>query len=63
MLGVPVLVWACGVGPRPLIFPMKPRILITNDDGIHSPGLEALVRVLAKHGRVTVAAPEVSVSP
>ena len=37
---------------------MKPRILITNDDGIHSPGLEALVRVLSKHGRVTVAAPD-----
>lgn len=33
------------------------RILITNDDGIQSPGLEALVKVLHKEHEVIVAAP------
>ena len=33
------------------------RILITNDDGIQSPGLEALVKVLHKEHQVIVAAP------
>ena len=35
----------------------KPQILLTNDDGIHSPGLWAAARELAKLGYVTVAAP------
>jgi 5'/3'-nucleotidase len=36
----------------------KPQILLTNDDGIRSPGLWAAASVLASLGRVTVAAPE-----
>ncbi len=33
------------------------RILVTNDDGIHSPGLHALAQRLAAEGEVTVFAP------
>lgn len=33
------------------------RVLLTNDDGIFSPGLAAMARVLRKMGEVTVAAP------
>jgi 5'-nucleotidase len=33
-------------------------ILVTNDDGIHSPGLTALVRALAEMARVIVVAPD-----
>ncbi len=36
----------------------KPQILLTNDDGIRSPGLWAAARSLASLGFVTVAAPE-----
>jgi 5'-nucleotidase len=36
---------------------MRPRILLTNDDGIHSPGLHAAVRAARALGDVTVAAP------
>lgn len=35
----------------------KPQILLTNDDGIHSPGLWAAAQELSKLGYVTVAAP------
>jgi 5'-nucleotidase len=34
------------------------EILITNDDGIHAPGLEALANALARVGRLTVVAPD-----
>lgn len=34
------------------------RILVTNDDGIHAPGLRALVEALRDVGEVTVVAPE-----
>ena len=34
-----------------------PRILVTNDDGIHSPGIVALAEALEKIGEVTVVAP------
>src|SRR5271154_225190 len=34
-----------------------PNILITNDDGIHAPGLRALVEALAGLGTITVVAP------
>lgn len=34
-----------------------PRILVTNDDGIHSPGLLAAVEAIASFADVTVAAP------
>jgi len=36
----------------------KPQILLTNDDGIRSPGLWAAARALAALGYVTVAAPK-----
>lgn len=38
------------------------RILITNDDGILAPGIEALYRALADLGEVAVVAPETSQS-
>jgi 5'/3'-nucleotidase len=34
-----------------------PNILITNDDGIHAPGLRALVNALASQATITVVAP------
>jgi 5'-nucleotidase len=37
---------------------MKPRVLVTNDDGIHSAGLRELVRHLAVDNDVLVVAPE-----
>jgi 5'-nucleotidase len=36
---------------------MKPCILVTNDDGIHSPGLRAAVAALAPLGELVVVAP------
>jgi 5'-nucleotidase len=36
----------------------KPLILITNDDGIHAPGIVALVEVALKFGDVIVVAPD-----
>lgn len=38
------------------------RILITNDDGIYSPGIAALARVASRFGEVTVIAPDVEQS-
>ena len=38
------------------------RILISNDDGIYSPGLVALARVAAKFGDVRIVAPDVEQS-
>jgi 5'-nucleotidase len=38
------------------------RILVTNDDGIHSPGLAALARVASRFGDVRVVAPDVEQS-
>lgn len=38
------------------------RILITNDDGVFSPGLIALTRVAARFGKVRVVAPDVEQS-
>ena len=32
-------------------------ILVTNDDGIHAPGLEALIQAVKKYGKVIVVAP------
>ena len=34
-----------------------PRILVTNDDGVHSEGIHALAQVLAPFGEVTIVAP------
>jgi 5'-nucleotidase len=38
------------------------RILITNDDGIYSPGIAALAKVARRFGEVTVIAPDVEQS-
>src|SRR5262245_22644920 len=38
--------------------PAAPLILISNDDGIHSDGLQALADAVAAHGRVVVVAPD-----
>src|SRR3989304_5206661 len=38
------------------------RILLTNDDGIYSPGIAALKRVIKDLGDVTVVAPDVEQS-
>jgi len=38
------------------------RILISNDDGIYSPGLTALAKAASKFGKVTVVAPDVEQS-
>lgn len=37
---------------------MQPNILVTNDDGIDSPGLHAVVEAIAPLGRVVVVAPD-----
>ncbi|MFQ5604782.1 MAG: 5'/3'-nucleotidase SurE [bacterium] len=37
---------------------MKPKILLTNDDGIHAPGLAALHSQIRKIGEVVVVAPD-----
>lgn len=37
---------------------MPPHFLITNDDGVHAPGLLALVQEIRKLGEVTVVAPD-----
>ena len=36
----------------------KPLILITNDDGITSPGIRALMQVMSELGKVVVVAPD-----
>jgi 5'-nucleotidase len=38
--------------------PPAPIILVSNDDGVHSDGLQALTREVAAHGRVVVVAPD-----
>ncbi len=38
------------------------KILISNDDGIYSPGIAALARIASKVGQVTVVAPDVEQS-
>src|SRR5437773_9993546 len=38
------------------------RILVTNDDGIYSPGIAALAQVVARFGEVRVVAPHVEMS-
>jgi 5'-nucleotidase len=41
---------------------MKLRILISNDDGIYSPGIVALARVASRFGEVRIVAPDVEQS-
>lgn len=36
----------------------RPRILVCNDDGIHGPGLPALIAAMRRVGEVTVSVPE-----
>ncbi len=36
----------------------KPLILITNDDGIHAPGLRTLITLMRQLGDVLVVAPD-----
>jgi 5'-nucleotidase len=38
------------------------RILVSNDDGVHSPGLHALARVAQRYGGVRIVAPDVEQS-
>jgi 5'-nucleotidase len=38
------------------------RILVSNDDGVHSPGIHALARVAERYGDVRVVAPDVEQS-
>jgi 5'-nucleotidase len=37
---------------------MKPLILVTNDDGINAPGINALARVMSEIGEVYIVAPD-----
>src|SRR4051794_20289414 len=41
---------------------MKRKILISNDDGIYSPGIAALARVASRFGQVRIVAPDVEQS-
>jgi len=43
--------------PHPYLFQMKPRILITNDDGVNSSGLLAAYEAVKGLGEVTIVAP------
>src|SRR5438874_13624613 len=38
------------------------RILITNDDGVYSPGIAALAQVASRFGEVRIVAPDVAMS-
>src|SRR5437868_2711512 len=40
----------------------KPLVLVTNDDGVHAPGIRALAAALASLGEVCVVAPDREVS-
>jgi 5'-nucleotidase len=40
------------------MYDRRPRILVTNDDGIHSPGLTSLAKALRSIGEVWVVAPD-----
>jgi 5'-nucleotidase len=42
--------------------PKAMRILITNDDGVYSPGLAALAEIASSHGDVRIVAPDVEMS-
>ena len=36
----------------------KPLILVTNDDGIHAPGIRSLIGIVREFGHVVVVAPD-----
>src|SRR6188768_3062459 len=44
------------------IRPVNMRILVTNDDGIYSPGIAALAKVASRFGEVRIVAPDVEQS-
>src|SRR4051812_15401726 len=44
------------------IIKVKRRILISNDDGIYSPGIAALAKVASSFGEVRIVAPDVEQS-
>src|SRR5881398_3218996 len=51
--------------PRPCCYTWRflmPRILVTNDDGVHSDGIHALAGALRALGEVLVVAPHVEAS-
>jgi len=41
---------------------VKRRILISNDDGIYSPGVSALAKIASRFGEVRIVAPDVEQS-
>ena len=43
---------------KPTELKEKPLILVTNDDGISAPGINALIAVMSQIGRVVVVAPD-----
>ena len=45
-----------------MLLTVSMRILVTNDDGIYSPGIAALARIATKFGEVRVVAPDVEQS-
>ncbi len=45
-----------------MVTQLRMRILVTNDDGIYSPGIAALAKVALKFGEVRVVAPDVEQS-
>ena len=54
------------IRPKPLrrsfLINVKRRILISNDDGIYSPGISALAKVASRFGEVRIVAPDVEQS-
>ena len=46
----------------PLAGQVPYRILITNDDGVYSPGIAALAQVASRFGEVRIVAPDVEMS-
>jgi 5'-nucleotidase len=54
----PVVLVLALLVPIWLVADERPRILVVNDDGIASPGIQALAQALSQLGEVTVIAPE-----
>jgi 5'-nucleotidase len=54
------------IRPKPLrrsfLINVKRRILISNDDGIYSPGISALAKIASRFGEVRIVAPDVEQS-
>src|ERR1051326_1024512 len=54
------------IRPKPVrhsfLINVKRRILISNDDGIYSPGISALAKVASRFGEVRIVAPDVEQS-